>query len=82
MTEPSQRDPFKAIVYGIAATASLGYFGWLGASVVGIGDRLTVMETTIVENKEERREQINELRQRVGRLEEEAYRKRANGRTE
>ena len=77
--EPEGRDPFKAFVYGIAATASLGYFGWLGASVIAIGDRLTVMETTIVENKEERREQINELRQRVGRLEEESYRRRNGG---
>lgn len=64
-------DRFRSVVYGLAAAATLGFGGWLGMSVNGMSDRLTRMEVTITENKSEREAQINDLRSRVGRLEDE-----------
>lgn len=69
MSDAAQ-DRFRTAVYGIAAAASLGFLGWVATSVNGMSERLTTIEVTMRENKAERESQINDLRMRVGRLEE------------
>jgi hypothetical protein len=73
MIEDPQSNPdrFRSIVYGVAATATFSFLGWVGLSVNGMSDRLTTIEVTIRENRAERETQIADLRERVGRLEEE-----------
>ena len=48
----------------------LGYSGWAGVQIISIGDRLSRMEATMEANKEERVQQIDDIRARVRRLEE------------
>lgn len=69
--EPENTDRFRNIVYGLAATATFSFLGWVALSVNGMSDRLTTIEVTMRENKEERMSQVSDLRSRVGRLEEE-----------
>lgn len=71
MTEEDSSDRFRTIVYGIAATATLGFLGWVGLSVNGMTDRLVTLEVTVREARAERLQQVEDLRVRVGRLEEE-----------
>jgi len=71
VTDESPPDRFRTIVYSITAAATLSFGAWLGTSVNGMADRLTTIEVTIRENKAEREAQVNDLRARLGRLEEE-----------
>lgn len=76
-------DWFKTLVVGAALTCALSFIAWLGVSVNAMADRLTAIEVTMRENKEERLQQIADLRARVGRLEDErAQRFRSDRREE
>ncbi len=67
---------FRKLVYTISAAATLAYAGWLGSAMIGVRDRLTGIETTISENREERQGQVLDLRSRIQRLESDLYRRR------
>lgn len=65
----NEENRFRSVVYGLAAAATLAFLGWVGMSVNGMTERLTTIEVTMRENKEERLQQIADLRNRVGRIE-------------
>jgi hypothetical protein len=67
-------DPFRQIVYGIMAAATLAYAGWAGFQINSINDRLTRIETTMTENKQERQGQVDDIRRRLDRVEIRVYR--------
>lgn len=64
-----EENRFRSVVYGIFAAATLAFLGWVGMSVNGMTERLTTIEVTMRENKEERLQQVADLRNRVNRIE-------------
>lgn len=68
---------FRALVYGIVAIATMSYAGWLGSTVLDLRNGQVRIETTIVENKSERTQQISEIRARLDRIEADFYERRA-----
>lgn len=75
-------DRFRQIVYGVAAAATITYGGWLGFQVTAISslvtERLTRIETTMIENRSERQLQVEEIRRRLDQLERAVYRDRGH----
>ncbi|WP_343518084.1 hypothetical protein [Sphingomonas sp.] len=69
MSDDDGTDRFRSLVYGVAAAATLAFLGWVGMSVNSMTDRLTTIEVTMRENREERLQQVTDLRSRVNRLE-------------
>ena len=64
---------FRKAVYGVAAIASCAYAGWLGNTILGVGDRLVRIETQIDANRVDRQAQDADIRARLQRLEGDVY---------
>lgn len=62
-------DRFRTVVYGFAATATFAFLAWVATSVNAMSERLTTIEVTMRENRAERVQAIDDLRDRVSRLE-------------
>ncbi len=67
-------------IVGLFVAALIGYLGWLGASINSISTRLTAIETTITEGRAERIAQINDLRERMTRVEQAVFQTAREGR--
>lgn len=61
------------MVLGALFVAFLAFQGWLADSVSDMKNRLTKIETSIDQNREERQAQVNDLRDRISRLEAQVY---------
>lgn len=58
----------QALLGGVTAVL-LAFLAWMGVSIIDVRDRVSDLQATARENKEERIAQIAELRQRVYDLE-------------
>lgn len=72
-------DKILQLLLGLLGAVFLGFQGWLATSLIDgqsdTNDRLIKIETTISENREERQQQIVDLRTRIQRLEERSDRR-------
>lgn len=62
-------DSNNKMMAGAIFVAFLGFLAWVGSTIGELSDRVARVETTLVENREERVTQISDLRERVTRLE-------------
>lgn len=58
----------QALSSAVAAVL-LAYLAWMGVSIIDVRDRVSDLQATARENKEERIAQVAELRQRIYDLE-------------